>query len=74
MPHRSIDTHQRCLRQPFFLQVFQKRLGHGDESFLWPVMAVEVLVRGKKALQVAPLGIESGLRLPGDLSNKIDIG
>ena len=73
MPHGGIDAHQRCLRQPFFLQVLQKRLGHGDEPFLRPVVAVEVLIEGKKALQVAPLGIKGGLRLPGDLGNEIDI-
>ena len=73
VPHRGIDAHERGLRQPLLLQRFQERLGHGDEPLVRPVMLVELLVEGEEALQVAPLGIESRLGLPGDLGDQVHV-
>jgi hypothetical protein len=52
--------------------MLQEGLGHRDEPFFRPVMAVEVLIEGEEALQVAPLGRQGLLGLPGDFGHQVE--
>ena len=70
----SVNTRQRGLRQLLPLQRFQERLGHRDKPRIWPIMVVEVLVEGQKALEVAAFGVEGGLRMPSRFRHQVDGG
>ena len=61
------------LCQPLLLQRFQKGLGHRDKPLIWPIMLVELLVKGEEALQVALFGIYRGSGLAGDLGHEVHV-
>src|SRR5262249_26888284 len=54
------------------VQRFQESFGDRDKPLLRPVMFVEALVEGEEALQVAPFGIEGGLRMPCRFRHQVD--
>jgi hypothetical protein len=59
--HRGVDADEGGLGEVLPPQVFEKGLGHRDESFVRPVIAVELVVEGEEALQVAALRVQGGL-------------
>jgi hypothetical protein len=74
MPYGGTDAHKRGLGQELSPVVFQEGLGHRDEPFVRPVVAVEVMIEGEEALQVAALGVQGGLRLASDFDREIEGG
>jgi hypothetical protein len=52
--------------------MLHKCLGYGNEPLVRPLMAREVQVKGKEALQVALLGVQRGGGLPSDLCDEVD--
>ena len=53
-------------------EVLQEGFGHRDKPFLQPVVAVEVVVEGEEAVEVAVLGVESGLRLARHFGREVE--
>jgi hypothetical protein len=74
MPHGGIDTDEGGLGEALPPEVFQEGLGHRDEPFLRPLVAVELVIEGEEAVEVTVLGIEGGLRLARHFGRELECG
>jgi hypothetical protein len=48
--------------------------GHRHKPLLRPAIAVEVMIEGQEAVQVAALGIQGALRLAGGFGDEVECG
>jgi hypothetical protein len=74
MPHGGVDAEQRGLAQALPPKLFQEGFGHGDEPLLRVVMAVELVIEGEEASQIAVLGVQGGPGLAGHFSDQVESG